>query len=72
MKISFDMNDEVYNIMEKLAAEDDISVSEFIRRVLIEKLEDEEDIRAADKAMANYRANPVSSPAAEVWARLGV
>lgn len=72
MKVSFDMNDEAYNAMEQFAAEKDISVSEFIRRTLLEKLEDEEDIRAADKAMAAYRANPISYPASEVFERLGV
>ena len=72
MKISFEMNDEAYAAMEQFAAEQDISVSEFIRRVLLERLEDEEDIKAADKAMAEYKANPVSYPANEVWQRLGV
>ena len=72
MKVSFDMNDEAYAAMERFAEEKDISVSEFIRRALLERLEDEEDIRAADKAMAAYRANPVSSPASEVFERLGI
>ena len=32
---------------------------EAIRRAVLEKLEDEEDIRAADKAYAEYLKNPV-------------
>ena len=72
MKVSFEMNDKAYEAMEKFAEEQDISVSEFIRRALLERLEDEEDIRAADKAMAEYRENPVSYPATEVFERLGV
>ena len=72
MKVSFDMNDEAYAAMERFAEEKDISVSEFIRRALLERLEDEEDIRAADKAMAAYRANPVSCPHDEFWAKMGV
>ena len=72
MKVSFEMNDKAYEAMERFAEEQDISVSEFIRRALLERLEDEEDIRAADKAMAEYRANPVSYPASEVWKRLGI
>ena len=72
MKVSFEINDKAYERMEDFAAEKDISVSEFIRRALLERLEDEEDIRAADKAMADYRANPISSPASEVYERLGI
>lgn len=72
MKVSFEINDKAYERMEDFAAEKDISVSEFIRRALLERLEDEEDIRAADKAMAEYRENPVSYPAEEVWERLGI
>lgn len=72
MKVSFEINDKAYEMLEKFAEEKDISVSEFIRRALLERLEDEEDIKAADKAMAAYRANPVSYPAAQVWERLGV
>lgn len=72
MRISFEINDKTYEVMEQFAADKDISVSEYIRRALLERLEDEEDIRAADKAMAEYRANPVSYPANEVFERLGV
>lgn len=72
MRVTFEINDKAFEAMEEFAAEKDISVSEFIRRALLERLEDEEDIRAADKAMAEYRANPVSYPASEVWERLGV
>ena len=72
MKVSFEINDKAYERMEDFAAEKDISVSEFIRRALLERLEDEEDIRAADKAMAAYRANPVSYPHDEFWAKMGV
>ena len=39
MKVSFDMNDEAYAAMERFAEEKDISVSEFIRRALLERLE---------------------------------
>ena len=40
--------------------------------IVMSTIEDEEDIRAADKAMAAYRANPVSCPHDEFWARMGV
>ncbi|MBR1397994.1 MAG: ribbon-helix-helix protein, CopG family [Selenomonadaceae bacterium] len=41
MKVSFDMNEAAYEVMERFAEEKDISVSEFIRRALLERLEDE-------------------------------
>ena len=69
--VTINLKDEALKILEECAERKDISVSEFIRRAVLEKLEDEEDIRAADEAYAEYLKNPVTIPwkeAVEKWA----
>ena len=69
--ITVNIKDEALEVLEECAERKDISVSEFIRRAVLEKLEDEEDIRAANEAYAEYLKNPVMIPwkeAAANWA----
>ncbi|MBR4643067.1 MAG: ribbon-helix-helix protein, CopG family [Selenomonadaceae bacterium] len=69
--ITVNIQDEALNRLEDYTEKKDISVSEFIRRAVLEKLEDEEDIQAADAAYAEYLKNPVTIPfkeAAAKWA----
>lgn len=67
MTVSVNLSEEALALVEEYARRQDISVSEFIRRTLLEKLEDEEDTKAADKAMEDYVKNPVSFTHDEVW-----
>ena len=69
--ITVNINDRALEVLEDYTSRKDISVSEFIRRAVLEKLEDEEDIRAAEEAYAEYLKDPVSIPwkeAAAKWA----
>ena len=56
--ITVNIKDEALKHLEAYAEKKDISVSEFIRRAVLEKLEDEEDIQAADAAYAEYLKTP--------------
>ena len=67
--IQVNFSDEALEILEESAARKDISVSEFIRRVVLAKLEDEEDIRDADEAYDEYLQNPVTISFEEAKAR---
>lgn len=49
-----------------------ISVSEFLRRAALEKIEDELDIRAGEKAYAEYLANPVTVSHEELMKEFGL
>lgn len=49
-----------------------ITVSEFMRRAALERIEDELDIRAAEKAYAEYLANPVTYSHEEMGRLLGL
>lgn len=68
--IKLDISDEALKNLEDYATKKEISVSEFIRRAVLEKLEDEEDIQAADEAYAEYLKNPVSISHEQFWREL--
>ena len=60
--VTVNLKDEALDVLEECARRKDISVSEFIRRAVLEKLEDEEDIAAAAEAYAEYLEDPVTIP----------
>ncbi len=65
--ISFEFSDKAYEVLEELATRKDIGVSEFVRRALLEKMEDEEDIAAADEAWLEHLQNPETISHEEFW-----
>ena len=70
--IQVNINDKALDILEEFAARKDISVSEFIRRAVLSKLEDEEDIRAANEAYEDYLKDGKTYTHEEVWREIGV
>lgn len=48
------------------------NVSEFARKSMLERIEDELDLKIADEAMKEYLANPVSYTLDEVEKELGL
>ena len=70
--ISFEFSDKAYAVLEELAERCDVSISEFARRALLEKMEDTEDVFAADEAMREYLENPVSIPHEQLWKEPGM
>ena len=47
-----------------------ISVSELLRKSVLERIEDEFDLKAYEKAMEEYRANPVTYSLEDVMKEL--
>ena len=45
------------------------SVSEFVRTAVLERIEDELDLKAWDQAKAEFDADPATLPAAEIAAK---
>lgn len=68
--ISVRLNDQDSEFIKKYAEFKNISISELIRQAVIERIEDEIDIRAYNKAMEEYRKNPVTYTHEEVLAML--
>lgn len=65
--ISFEFSDKAYDVLEELAGRCDVSISEFARRALLEKMEDTEDIIAANEAMHDHLENPNTMSHEEFW-----
>ena len=49
-----------------------MSVSEFIRKAVMERIEDEIDLQDYQKAMADFKKNPVTYSMEEVAKELGL
>ena len=72
MTVTLRMSDEDTRLIRDYAALQGVTVSEFIRRAALEKIEDELDIRAAEKAYAEYLANPVTYSLDEIEKEFGI
>ena len=72
MNISVRLDDNDSRLFRKYAEMNDISVSELVRRAVREKSEDECDLEAYDKAMKEYKADPVTYSHDEVKKILGL
>ncbi|GHS90449.1 hypothetical protein AGMMS49957_16490 [Synergistales bacterium] len=59
MILSLLINDEDAVSIEKYALSKKISVSELVRNVIMERMEDESDLRAYEKAVKEYRKNSI-------------
>ena len=72
MTITIRMSDEDSRLIRDYARLHGTTVSEFMRRAALEKIEDELDIRAAEKAYAEYLADPVTYSHEEIMKELGL
>lgn len=59
MAISLRLNDEDAMLIKRYAELNRISVSELIRQTVMERIENEYDLKAYEKAIAEYQENPV-------------
>lgn len=72
MSISIRLNDEDAMLIKKYADFKGMSVSELVRKSVFDRIEDEFDLGAYKKAMAAFRANPVTFTLDEVERELGL
>ena len=66
MTISLRLNTSDSELVKAYAEMQGISVSELLRRSVMERIEDEFDLKAYEEAMAEYRKNPVTYSLEEV------
>lgn len=66
--ISFEFSDKAYEVLEEPAEWRDVSINEFARRALLEKMEDTEDLKAVEEALREDDGETISH--AELWRRL--
>ena len=72
MTMTVRMGDEETRLIKDYARLHGITVSDFMRRAALEKIEDELDIRAAEKAYAEYLADPVTISHEELMKEFGL
>lgn len=70
--ISLRVNDEDMLLVKKYAKMHNLTLSELFRQAVMEKIEDEYDLEAYEKAMEAYRNNPVTYTLDEVEKELGL
>lgn len=66
MTISLRLNTADSELVKAYAEMNGISVSELLRRSVMERIEDEFDLKAYEQAMAEYRKNPETYTIEEV------
>ena len=72
MTISFRLNEADSMLFKKYAELHGISVSELLRRSVIEHIEEEYDLQAYEEAIAEYHENPITYSLDEVEKELGL
>lgn len=72
MTISLRLNDEDTKLIKKYAEMNNISISELFRQSVLERIEDEYDLDCYNKAMEEYKNNPVTYSIDEVKKELNL
>lgn len=72
MAVSVRLSPAEDTLIKKFAAMNNMNVSEFVRLAVLERIEDEIDLQAYERAMKEYRENPVTYSLDEVERELGL
>ena len=72
MTLSLRLSDEDATLIRRYADMNGMTVSELVRRRVIERIEDEFDLKLYEKAMADFKADPVTYTLNEVESELGL
>ena len=72
MTISLRLSNEDTILIKKYAGLHNMSVSDLFRQSVMEKIEDEYDLKCYEKAMENYRSDPAVFSLDEVECELGL
>ena len=72
MTISLRLNEADSMLFKKYAERNGISVSELVRRSVLEHIEEEYDLQAYQEAIEEYRENPITYTLDEVEKELGL
>ncbi len=72
MTISLRLNNEDTMLFKKYAEMNGLSMSELFRQSVLERIENEYDLKAYEKAIEEYKNNPVTYSLDEVKRELGL
>ena len=66
MIVEVSMSDEEFKFISEYAAQENLSISDFIVSAVMEQIEDREDLKLYEKAEAEFNADPVTYSHEEV------
>lgn len=72
MTVSVRLNEEDERLIKAYAEMNNMSLSELIRKAIMEKIEDEYDLKSYEKAMKEYKRNPKTYTLDEAKKELGL
>lgn len=72
MTISVRLSDKDTELIKAYAEMNNMSLSELVRKAILEKIEDEYDLKAYYEAMEEYKKNPTTYTLDEVEKELGL
>ncbi len=72
MTVSVRLNEEDEKLIKAYAEMNNISLSELIRKSIMEKIEDEYDLKSYEKAIKEYKKNPKTYTLDEAKKELGL
>ena len=72
MTISVRLNEKDTELIKAYAEINNISLSELVRNAILEKIEDEYDLKCYEEAMREYKKNPKTYNLDEVKKELGL
>lgn len=72
MTVSLRLNNSDSELIKAYAEMNGISVSELFRQTVLERIEDEFDLKAYEQAMEEYKADPVTYPLEDVIKELNL
>ena len=72
MNVSLSLNETDSALVAKYAEIHGMSIADLFRQSVMERIEDEYDLKAYQKAMKEYQANPVTYTHEEVGKMLGL
>lgn len=72
MTISVQFNDEDSRLFSKYAEMHNMTLSDLVRQAIMERIEDEHDLRIYNEAMEEFKKNPVTYSHEEMKKMLGL
>ena len=71
-EVTITFRDEAVALMKEFAAKKGLTLTEYCKQAILDRLEDDEDIRDADAAYAEYLKNPVTYTLDDIKAELNL
>ncbi len=72
MGISMRVSEKEKKLIQDVANVNGMSTSEYIRKIVLERIEDEYDLKCYEEAMKEYKADPVTYTHEEIGKMLGL